>query len=119
MAEECEKHRKGMSCLRPAGHVQHEGTPHRDLYGNEWTDPQIKFTATLTREMTKQIEWEVDSAEFAEWAEGKEPTPALIKEFMRAHRDAAEIEDSMWALAKDADDYISPFVEIVRVDLHG
>lgn len=122
MAETTTKDRVGHpECPRGEDHDRHTLTVGNGLQLTcEGRGPaKIKFTVTLTREMTKQVEWEVDSVEFAEWAEGKGPTPALIKEFMRAHRDAAEIEDSMWALAKDADDYISPFVEVVRVDLHG
>ena len=120
MADTTTKDRVGHpECPRSEDHDRHTLTVGNGLQLKcEGRGPaKIKFTATLTRKMTKQVEWEIDSVEFAEWAGGKEPTPALIKEFIRAGRDAEEIEDSMWALGRDADDYISPFVEIVKVDL--
>lgn len=77
---------------------------------------KIKFVARLTSEQTREVTWEIDAAEFAEWTD-EEPTPARIKEFIESGRDRDEIEDAMWALGRDVDNTISGFTDIEKITL--
>ncbi len=74
----------------------------------------MKVDVTLTQEVTRRVQWEIDDEEFAQWREASPISNALLREFLESGRDFEEMVEAMWEQGKDITN-AHDLIEIVRV----